>query len=240
MLIVIVVHVFNLLKNKNNNLPDELKFMVDFAKTIGYTEQKNINEFSDLNCAIDTVRKIYEIDGINVKMQKEYMGRILSSACDGIKIMTCGGSSTSSDRIDAYTYNFDYSINKYKRTKHKLINENERSKIVKIYFNRTLGQDEQFKVKYIEKNWDGAMRKNYDGIVVGEQLFFKLLKEQYIILKFKNVENLSCELYEFNFKKNEISKLNIKIEISNYECHCSIKDSYINKNCILFLMYHYD
>lgn len=240
--VVIIVHFFSYLKNKHNknNIPDELKFMVDFANAIGYTKQKSINKYSDPNCTIDSITKIYEIDGINVRMQKEYIGRVSSSTSDGIRIMTCGGSSASSDSIAAYTYFFDYSTNKYKSTKHTLISENERNKIIKIYFRGILAKDEQFKIKYLEKHWDGAMRINYDGIVVGEQLFFKSLKEQDIVLKFKNITDLNCELFQYNFKTNEISKLNTNIYISNCECRCSIKDKDINRNCILFLMYRYN
>lgn len=240
--VVIVIHIFSYIKNRKNknNIPDELKFMVDFANVIGYTKQKSINKFSDSNCIIDSIKKIYEIDGINVKMQKEYIGRVSTNASDGIKIMTCGGSSISSNNIDAYTYCFDFLTNKYKHTRYKLEYEDERSKLLKIYFNNTLGKDEQFKIKYVEKQWEGAMRINYDGILIGEQLFFKELKEQNIILKFNNVNNLKCEIFQYNFKTNEISKLNIKTSISNYECNCSIKNNDIEKNCILFLMYRYD
>ena len=242
LLIVIVIHVFIHFKKKNNkkNIPDELKFMVDFANGIGYTKRKNINKFSDFHSTIDSIEKVYEIDGINVKMQKEYIGRVASSTSDGIKIMTCGGSSTSSNNINAYTYYFDILANTYKPTKHKLEYEDERSKLIKIYFDSTLGKDDKFKIKYVEKNWDGAMRKNYDGIVIGEQLFFKELKEQNIMLKFRNIDDLKCELFQFNFKTNEISKLNIKISISSSECNCSIKSNDIEKNCILFLMYRYN
>lgn len=240
--VVIVIHVFSYFKNRNNknNIPDDLKFMVDFANVIGYTNKKKINKFSDSNCILDSIKKIYEIDGINVKMQKEYIGRVSSSISDGIKIMTCGGSSTSSDNIDAYTYYFDFLTNKFKHARYKLIYEDERSKLLKIYFNSTLGKDEQFKIKYVEKHWDGAMRINYDGIVIGEQLFFKELKEQNITLKFKDINNLDCEIFQFNFKTNEISKLNIRTYITNNECNCSIKNSNIENNCILFLMYRYN
>lgn len=242
LLVVIMAHIFTCLtyhKNKDS-IPDKLKFMVDFANVIGYTKQKNISKFSDSNCIIDLINKIYEIDGINVKMQKEYIGRVSSSTSDGIKIMTCGGSSTSSDNINAYTYFFDFSTKKYKEAQHKLVTEDERSKVIKIYFNSTLGKNEQFKIKYVEKHWDGAMRVNYDGIVIGEQLFFRELKEQNITLKFKNVNNLKCEIFQYNFKRNEISKLNIKTSILNCECCCSFKSNDIKKNCILFFMYSYN
>lgn len=242
LLVIIIAHVLSFWKSKRNekNIPDELKFMVEFAKSIGYTNTKKISEFTDFSSNIDLIRKVYEVDGINVRMQKEYIGRVSSKSSDGIKIMTCGGSSTSSDNINANTYYYDYKNKKYKNTRHKLINEDERCKIIKIYFKRTLGEGEKFKIKYVEKQWDGAMRMNYDGIVIGEQLFFDILKEQNVIIKFKNIKNLRCELFQYNYKKNEISKMNCNIFLKNNSCSCSIKEKDIDKDCILFFMYRYD
>ena len=90
LLVIIIAHVLSFWKSKRNekNIPDELKFMVEFAKSIGYTNTKKISEFTDFSSNIDLIRKVYEVDGINVRMQKEYIGRVSSKSSDGIKIMT--------------------------------------------------------------------------------------------------------------------------------------------------------
>lgn len=240
--VIIILHIsFVLLKkSRKKDIPYNLRFMVEFCDTIGYTKDNKIENFSDRNCSLDKINKVYEIDGVNVKMQKEYIGRILSNTADGIKIMTCGGSSVASSDIKASTYTFDYDENRYRVTNSSLILEDERSKLLKIDFGKILAKEDPFKVKYIENQWDGAMRKNYDGIVIGEHLFYNSLKEQDITLKFMKISNLVCEIFQYNFKTSEIQKLNINIKVDTNECHCSIKSRDISKYCIYFLMYRYD
>lgn len=212
--------------------------MIEFAESIGYTNSTKINTFRENNCSVDSIEKIYDIDGINAKVQKEYIGRVVANTCDSIKIMTCGGFSATLDDIGINIYTYDFEKKKYNKVKFESITENERTKLIKVYFNKILSNKDKFKVKYQENHWYGAMRNKKDGIVVGEHLFFDSLSEQIITLRFSNTNNINAELYQYNFKEKKITKMETHIYIDNNICKVSIKNT--SNNCVYFLMYNYD
>lgn len=240
LVVIFGIHIYSTFKAKKYDIPNELKFMVEFCDSIGYTQKNKRNAYYDSKCNVDKIVKEYDIDGTSAMVQKEYLGRVTSSVANGIKVMVCAGSSSSSSLLNIQAYSYNSEKRQYIQTETELLKEDERNKIVLLHFHNVLAKGDEFKAKYVQANWDGAMRLKYDGVVIGEHLFFEGINEQQIILRFKMpVPDLSCELFQYNFKTRRLQKMRGDITVVNNKCTCAVRTVDIEKNCLVFLMYKY-
>lgn len=161
-IILIIYHVYARLEERKskrqNEIPKDLNFVVEFANSIGYTDLSNINDFKDLNCSLDSITKTYTINKTNAIVVKEYEGRVKATTSDSIKIMTCGGSSRDLEDIKLNVEGFDYNTKQYIPLKFDVIIEKERTKLLKVIFKKILTKGDKFKIKYKEEDWDGSIR----------------------------------------------------------------------------------
>ncbi len=220
------------------NIPENIKFIIEFIDDIGYSNKRKIAKMKDNKHEIISINKIYVINGINCNTNKIYKGIVTDKLSDGLKIMTCGGSSTSIKDMKILTY--AQKKNNFKKTNYVLLKENERVKIIKLPFEDNISSGHQFKVKYVEKNWSGSMRNDYDGIIVAEHLLFKKVRKQEVTIVFEQGQISKIDVYSYNIKNHELIKLdNIihKEDDKTYSwVHTTVKS---DENIVYFISYTY-
>ncbi len=237
--VVFLVAKFFYIKRKNDkNVPDKIGFIVDFIQSVGYDNSWFIRKVKDNNHCIDLIYKKYKIDGINCSTEKIYSGTVLSKISDGIDILTCGGSSASSQDIKISSYIFKN--NKYHKTVNEVKQDKERVKILKLKFDNVLSEHSNFKVKYLEKNWSGSMRNDYDAIIVAEHILFHNVKNQIIDLEFMKGNIESIETYSYNIKNHELSIVDEQLPVQNNKYHFEFESHKISNDCIYFILYTYE
>lgn len=222
--------------NRDRNIPEKLRFIIDFIHSVGYDNKKFTKQIMDTQHIIDSITKKYVIDGINCYTEKIYSGTVNSKISEGIDILTCGGSSVSSSDINIDTY---YLKKSYVPTNFKIRYDNERTKVLKIMFGNVLSAKSKFKVKYIEKNWFGSMRNDHDAIVVAEHLLFNHVNKQIINLEFKTGKIKSIETYSYNIKTHELIMIGSELKTNKTKYHFEFNNYDISNNCIYFILYTY-
>lgn len=223
-------------KKALEQIPNKLRFMIEFIHTIGYDNPLYMNKIKDKNHHVNRIIKEYTINMSNCTTQKTYEGYVLSNISDGLRIMTCGGSSISLENIHISSY--DFLEDKFVETKFNPLDDNERTKTIKLPFDHILSKNDFFKVRYKEEDWSGAMRNDYDGIVIAEHLLFKEIIEQIIYVNFLSGKIKSIEIYSYNIDTHIVKKTEKKVEVNNgkYKWSTSVQ----KHNIIYFLFYTYE
>lgn len=239
LVIIIIVHICITINKKKvkTDFSNNIKFMIEFIENIGYTKANKRKVFEDNNCKVNYIEKKYFINGTNAKLEKEYSGYVNIGACGGLKIMICGGSSKSIEKLNIKAKAFDEKNNCYKDTEIYDVQEQERTKTFYINFGEILAKNDKFKVKYNGGPWNGSMREDYDGIVIGEHLLFDGVINQKISLVFENNPTISCSIFRYNYLTGNLEKLNHNIQQINNEYTCTITEN--AKDSVYFYMYKY-
>lgn len=151
--------------------------------------------------------------------------------------MICGGSSKSIEQLNINAQVFDEKNNSYKTTRIYNVKEQERTKTFYIDFGEILAKNNKFQVKYSGGPWNGSMREDYDGVVIGEHLLFDDVISQKVSLIFENNPTISCSLFKYNYLTGNLEKLNYNIQQIENEYICTITEN--EKDAIYFYMYKY-
>lgn len=228
-----------LLKRRKNslNIPDNIKFIIEFIDDVGYSKRTILRKLKDNGHEITDINKVYTINATSCNTVKTYKGIVSDKLSDGLMIMTCGGSSTSAKDIAISTY---VCKSRFIKTKYTILQENERVKIIKLPFNDNISTGNPFNVKYVEKDWSGSMRNDYDGLVVAEHLLFKKVQKQHVKVVFKRGTISNIDVYSYNIINHEIIKLdNVIIKESDLVYHWEHVTEKADRNIIYFILYIY-
>lgn len=234
----ILPFLLSLKSKKKLQFPEDYQFMGEFLEAAKYIEKGGtINPYKDKCHMIMKLQKTFIIDGVDCYTEKIFHGiNIQNSLTSGINVWASGGSSASYATLGVRT--FDLTNGTSMDTIPKLLLEEERNKSILVPFYAPKSKNEAFIVKYVESQWKGAMRTDFDGIIHHEHIFFENGVNEYnVTLTFKKGEIEYIEPFFVDLKTSKVEK-DSSIVSKMDENYCwTLKRPSIQK--LYFILYKY-